>query len=77
MERKIFNFVGKNCLIKSILRVKLLFYLSFFKATFLVCQNITKIKRNFLWYWGQKGKKMVWISWEKICKTKRARRIMS
>jgi len=37
---------------------------------FKMIKEITKLKRQFLWGWGYEGKKMAWIKWETICKSK-------
>jgi len=29
---------------------------------------LTNIQRNFPWDWGSDGRKIAWVSWEKICK---------
>jgi len=29
-----------------------------------------KIQRKFLWEWSSKGKKIPWIKWENLCKSR-------
>lgn len=65
------SFAGRVCLIKSVINVIPLFFLSFFKAPIGVCKEITKLQRKFLWGWGAKGRKIAWTSWENICKAKK------
>jgi len=64
------SFAGRVCLIKSVINVVPLFYLSFFKAPTRVCKEIIQIQRKFLWGWGKEGRKIAWTSWENICKAK-------
>ena len=53
------SFTGRVCLIKSVVNVIPLFYLSFFKAPVGVCKEITKLQRIFLWGWGKKERKLL------------------
>jgi len=64
------SFTGRVCFIKSVINGIPLFFLYFFKAPIGVCKEITKLQRKFLWRWGAEGRKIVWISWENICKAK-------
>ena len=65
------SFAGRVCLIKSVINAISLFFLSFFKAPIGVCKEITKLQSKFLWGWGAEGRKIVWTSWENICKVKK------
>jgi len=67
------SFTGRVRLIKSVINVIPLFFLSFFKAPIGVCKEITKLQRSFLWGWGADGRKIAWTSWENICKAKEER----
>ena len=58
------------CLIKSVLSSILLFYLSLFKMSEAVANELVKIQRNFLWGWGSEGRKVVWASWKKVCEAR-------
>ena len=62
------SMAGRICLIKSVLSVIPLFYMSLFKIPAIVMKKIVKIQRNFLWGWRSGGRKIVWASWEKVCK---------
>jgi len=64
------SFAGRVSLIKSVINVVPLFFLSFFKAPSGVCKEIIKLQRKFLWGWGSEGRKIAWTSWENICKAK-------
>jgi len=41
--------------------------MSFFKMPMFVIISIKKIQRNFLWGWGNDGKKVAWVAWKKVC----------
>jgi len=47
-----------------------LYLLSIFKLPQPVRKQIIRIQREFLWGWGQKGRKMALVKWETICKGK-------
>jgi len=47
------SLTGRICLVKSVLTVIPLFYLSFFKALVSVYNKIISIQRSFLWKWGR------------------------
>jgi len=64
---RIISMAGRICLIKSVLSAIPLFYMSLFKILVIVMKKIVKIQRNFLWGWRSGGRKIVWVSWEKVC----------
>ena len=64
------SFAGQICLIKSVITALSLYYFSFYKAPIGVCEIIKNLQRNFLWGWGHEGRKIAWIRWEIICKSK-------
>ena len=66
------SFVGCVCMICSVLNAIPLYYLSFFKAPPSICKKITKLQRKFLWGWDSEGRKIVWIKWDNICKSRRS-----
>jgi len=59
--------VGQICLIKTVINALPLFYLSFFKALIVVCNQIRRIQTKFLWGWGSEGRKIAWVKWKTIC----------
>jgi len=58
------------CLIKFVLSFIPLFYMSMFRLPTGVMKKIESIQMNFLWGWGSEGRKIVWVSWKKVCETK-------
>ena len=66
------SMAGRICLIKSVIFVIPLFYLSMFKIPSVVVK-IVKLQRNFLWGWGFEGRKIVWGSLEKVCESRDVR----
>ena len=64
------SMAGRICLIKFVLSSILLFFMSLFKLPSRVPDKLVKIQMNFLWGWGSEGRKIVWASWEKVCKTR-------
>jgi len=67
------SFASRVCLIMFILTIIHLCYLSFFKTQPQVCQEITRIQRNFMWGWNFGGRKIAWVKWENLCKPKENR----
>jgi len=64
------SMAGRLCLIKFVLSVVPLYYLSLFKAPDVVCKSIIGIQRRFLWGWGKDKSSISWISWKELCKSK-------
>jgi len=58
---------GRLCLIKAVFTTIPLFYLSFYKALVGVCKTIRRIQAKFLWSWGFDGKKIAWVTCDKVC----------
>jgi len=67
---KIISMLGHLCLIKSVLSSLLLFYLSLYKISVTVVEEVERLQRNFLWGWGSEGRKVAWVSWKIVCETK-------
>jgi len=55
------SFVGRLTLIKSIITVVSLLYLSLFKLYSKVRNDIKKIRKEFLWDRGQNNRKVAWL----------------
>jgi len=64
------SFAGRVMLIKSVISTIPLYYLSIFKMPVSVGKIIRKLQREFLWGWGHEGRKIAWVRWEHICRTK-------
>jgi len=64
------SFAGRVMLIKSVISTIPLYYLSIFKMLVSVGKIIRKLQREFLWGWGHEGRKIAWVRWEHICRTK-------
>jgi len=61
---------GRVVLLNAVLSSIPLYFLSFFKAPKKVLQEIVKIQRSFLWGGVEENKKICWLSWNNVCKTK-------
>jgi len=35
-----------------------------------MCKKISSIQRRFIWAWGDDHKHILWVRWEKVCKSK-------
>lgn len=57
-------------LINVVLSCLLVYYLSFYKAPLKVIQSITKIPRNFLWGGSESCKKIAWVRWDTVCRSR-------
>jgi len=70
MERKIY-IVRKDGYIKKIGDIFYFIVLYVFIQIPMSVNNIiTRIQREILWGWGHKGRRMEWVKWENIFKTK-------
>ena len=69
-KQKHLSFGGRVTLIKSALNSILIYFLSFFRITKKVVDNLVKLKRWFLWGGGLEQKKITCISWESACLSK-------
>lgn len=48
-----------------------IFYLSLFKAPKGITQKIMYIQRNFLWGVDSRSRKVWWVSWDNVCKSRK------
>ena len=64
------SLAGRSCVIKFVLTVVPLFYLSVFKASESVYKSIICTQRRFLWGWGKENKPISWVSRGDVCKQK-------
>jgi len=67
---KLLFYVGRVCLIKSVISYLPLYFLLFFKAPKILCNELIKIQRKFLWNLGFEERKIALIRWDNLCKPK-------
>jgi len=65
MEREV-NFLSK----KSYIDQGCYFLFTLFKIPKMVCKEFNKIQHHFLWGWSSDRKKIVWVSWRIVTKSK-------
>ncbi|CAK8536223.1 unnamed protein product [Lathyrus sativus] len=61
---------GRVSLINSVLTNLPIHYLSFYKASKKVLEVLISLQHNFLWKGIDESKRLTWVKWESICKTK-------
>jgi len=64
------SMAGGICVLKFVLTIVPLYYLSLFRAPDSVCKSITSIHLRFLWGWGKEKKTISWVSWKNLCKSR-------
>lgn len=64
---------GIVTLLSSVLDITPLFYLLFYIEPKIIIQDIIKIQRDFLLHREENKKKVNWVSWKIICKSKHER----
>ena len=67
---KLLSRAGREILIKLVAQATSTYTMSCFKLPNSLCMELNSMVRNF--WWGQKEneRKMVWISWDKLCQRK-------
>ncbi|KAL8511368.1 hypothetical protein ACS0TY_017963 [Phlomoides rotata] len=68
-DRKI-SFGGRIILLNAVLNSLPTYYLSFYRIPKHTLREIVKLQRDFLWGGGVNGKKIPWVAWNDICKSK-------
>lgn len=69
-KEKVFSKVGKEILIKTVVQVIPTYTMSCFKIPDSLCDELTTMIRNFRWRQKRDEKKMAWLNWDKLCKSK-------
>jgi hypothetical protein len=69
-QNRYISFGGRVTLINSVLASLPIFYLSFMKMPAKVWKVLVSIQRNFLWGGASGKKKIVWVKWSDICRSK-------
>ncbi|GKU90242.1 hypothetical protein SLEP1_g4255 [Rubroshorea leprosula] len=64
------SFGGRLTLLNSILSALPIFYMSLFLMPNSVVIELTHIQRSFLWGRGELKKKISWVKWEHVCRSK-------
>ncbi|XP_075660665.1 uncharacterized protein LOC142630550 [Castanea sativa] len=69
-KEKLLPKAGKEVLIKAMAQAIPTYTMSVFKLPDSLCEDLTSMIRNF--WWGQRNdeRKIVWMSWEKLCALK-------
>jgi ribonuclease HI len=62
---------GKETLVKSVLQAVPTYTMGCFQLTKSMCQQLTSISAGFWWGAADGKRKVHWISWDKMCATKR------
>jgi len=60
----------KKILIKAVAQAIPTYTMSYFKVPDSLCKELIGMIQNFLWGQKQDEKKMVWLSWDKLCYSK-------
>jgi hypothetical protein len=69
-QNRYISFGGRVTLINSVLASLPIFYLSFMKMPVKVWKVLVSIQRNFLWGGASGKKKIAWVKWSDICRSK-------
>ena len=67
---KLLSIGGKEILIKAVTQMVLTYTMSCFLILKGLCEEIKGMIRKFWWGQRQEESKIVWVSWEKMCKSK-------
>ncbi|GKV35031.1 hypothetical protein SLEP1_g43351 [Rubroshorea leprosula] len=62
---------GRITLINSVLSSLPVFLMSFYLPPKHVIYELDKIRRNFLWGGVEEGRKIAWVSWDRVCCSKK------
>lgn len=65
------SMAGKEVLIKSVAQACPTYIMSVFKLPNYVCEDLTSLVSNFQWSSKEKSKGVSWVSWRKMCNSKK------
>ena len=66
-KEKLLSSAGKEILIKAVAQVVPSYTMSCFKLPNTLCDELTKMVRQFRWGQVKEEKKLAWMIWEKMC----------
>ena len=69
---KLFSKGAKEILIKAVVQALPTYFMSAFKLPFSLIGELNSMMANFWWGSSEKGNKMHWVSWSKLCQNKSA-----
>lgn len=69
-KEKMLSKAGKEIVIKAMAFAIPTYTMTYFKLPDSLCDEITSMIRNFWWGQKQEEKKILWLSWEKMCEPK-------
>ena len=69
-KEKLLSIGGREILIKLVAQVVPTYTMSCFQLPKTLCNDLERIMRNFWWRQRNWEKKLAWVSWKKLCKSK-------
>jgi hypothetical protein len=66
-QGKLLSKAGKEVLLKAVAQAIPVYAMSCFRLPDGLFQELNSLMSNFWWGKGDKGGKMHWVSWEKLC----------
>ncbi|KAL6566436.1 hypothetical protein OROGR_002051 [Orobanche gracilis] len=69
-KQKLLSFGGRLTLINAVLSALPIYLFSFYKAPKKVINELTMIQRRFLWGGSCEKKKVAWVRWDHVCRSK-------
>lgn len=73
----VFLSIGSRVVLNSVVSNILIFLFSFYTAPKVIINEIIMLQRVFLWGGIEDNKKINWVSWDKICRLKKERGLVS
>ena len=72
-KEKLLSLAGKEVFIKAVAQAVPTFTISYFKIPNSICDELTSMVNQFWWRQKKEERKMVWLSWDKMCLPKEKR----